>query len=107
MQKLLKNFLQDLSAFFSFHIEFAEEFSQLQEELQIPKHRLIKYVIVRFLSIYPSIVRVLEQYEPIKLLFLVRIPENHPKVNKQARVIRVERLNDKITLPTLELIVFS
>ena len=100
--------MQDLSAFFSFHVEFAEEFSRLQEELQIPKHRLIKYVIVRFLSIYPSIVRVLEQYEPIKLLFLVRIPENHPKVNKQARVIRVvERLNDKITLPTLEFLVFS
>ena len=32
----IEEFLQDPSTFFSFHIEFAEEFSQLQEELQIP-----------------------------------------------------------------------
>ena len=80
----IEEFLQDLSTFFSFHVEFAEEFSKIQEELQIPKHRLIKYIIVRFLSIYPSIKTVLEQYEAIKLLFLVKIPQKHHKVAKQA-----------------------
>lgn len=48
----VEEFLQDTSSFFSFHVEFAEEFSELQEELEIPKHRLVKYCQVRFLSIY-------------------------------------------------------
>ena len=82
--EVIEELLQDLSTFFSFHVEFAEEFSKLQEELQIPKHRLIKYIIVRFLSIYSSIKTVLEQYEAIKLLFLVKIPGKYHKVAKQA-----------------------
>ena len=108
MQKLLKNFCRILAHFFSFHVEFAEEFSKLQEELQIPKHRLIKYIIVRFLSIYSSIKTVLEQYESIKLLFLVKITQKYHKVAKQARVIRInQRLKDNMTLPTLEFLFFS
>ena len=106
--EVIEEFLQDLSTFFSFHVEFAEEFSKLQEELQIPKHRLIKYIIVRFLSIYSSIKNVLEQYEAIKLLFLVKIPQKYHKVTKQARVIRInQRLKDNMTLPTLEFLFFS
>ena len=79
----IEEFLQDLSSFFSFLVEFAEEFSQIQEELHIPKHRLIKYAAVRFLSIYSSVKRVLEQYDAIKLLFLVNIPKCDSKVSKQ------------------------
>ena len=103
----IEEFLQDVSTFFSFHVEFAEEFSHLQEELQIPMHRLIKYIDIRFLSIYSSVTRVIEQYEAIKSLFLVKIPRYHPKVAKQARVIRIiQKLRDKITLPTLEFLSF-
>ena len=103
----VEEFLQDLSSFFSFHVEFAEEFSQIQEELHIPKHRLIKYVVVRFLSIYSSLKRVLEQYDAIKLLFQVKIPKYHTKVANQARVIRInQRLKDNMTLPTLEFLSF-
>ena len=42
----IEEFLQDSSTFFSFHVEFAEEFSELQEEIQIEKHRLVKYCLV-------------------------------------------------------------
>lgn len=103
----IEEFLQDTSSFFSFHVEFANEFSDLQEELEIDQHRLIKYIQVRFLSIYTSVKRVLEQYEALKSLFLNRIPNYHPKVAKQDKVGRITlRLNDKITLASLEFISF-
>ena len=112
-QKLYKaeeveEFLQDICSFFSFHVEFAEEFRELQEELEIPQHRLVKYCTVRFLSIYSSVKRALEQYETLKHLFLVNIPKNHRNVAKQPRVMRiVQKLQDKFTLPTLEFIKFA
>ena len=103
----IEEFLQDTSSFFSFHVEFANEFSDLQEELKIDQHCLIKYIQVRFLSIYTSVKRVLEQYEALKSLFLNRIPNYHPKVAKQDKVGRITlRLDDKITLASLEFISF-
>ena len=103
----IEEFLQDISTFFSYHVEFAEEFEDLQEKLQIPQHCLIKYTDIRFLSLYSAVKRAIEQYEAIKILFLVNIPKYHSKVAKQTRVIRITQgLNSKITLPTLEFISF-
>ena len=103
----IDEFLHDVCSFFSRHVQFAEEFSELQEELQIPQHQLIKYVEVRFLSIYSCVIRILEQFEAIKSLFLERIPKYYPKVAKQSPVIRIiQKLKDPITLPTLEFLSF-
>ena len=103
----IEEFLQDICTFFNNHVEFAEEFDDLQQQLNIPQHCLIKYIVVRFLSIYPSVKRAIEQYDAIKILFLINIPKYHPKVAKQDRVVRIAKcLNSNIILPSLEFICF-
>ena len=98
----LEDFLQDISAFFSFHVEFCEPFSHIQEVFSLEKHQLLRYCEIRFLSIYPVVERSIEQYKAIKKLFLDDIPKYHKKVAKQARVIRIRNaLKNKYTLPTL------
>ena len=101
----LKFFLQDISTFFSFHVEFCEIFSHIQEIFNLEKHRILRYCEVRFLSIYPVVERTIEQYKAIENLFLNVIPKDHKKVAKQARVIRIRNaLKNKYTLPTLHFI---
>ena len=103
----VEDFVQDISSFFSFHVQFAEKFSNIQEIFNLDKHKLLKYCKVRFLSIYPVVGRVIEQFKPVQKLFLDEIPKNHPKVNKQLRVIRIcETLKHSFTLPTLHFILF-
>ena len=103
----IEEFLQDVNTFFNTHVEFAEDFSKLQEELQVKQHCLIQYTVVRFLSIYRAVNRVIEQYSPLKKFFLETV-NKHPKVVKQARVVRIsQRLKDVITLPTLEFLNYA
>ncbi|CAL4189446.1 unnamed protein product [Meganyctiphanes norvegica] len=98
----LEDFLQDAHAFFSFHVEFCEKKSEIQEIFDLEKHKILRYCEVRFLSVYPVVVRLIEQYKPLKKLFLEEIPKNYKKVAKQARVRRIRTaLKDKFTLPTL------
>ena len=103
----LEDFLQDISAFFPFHVEFCEDFAHIQEVFNLVKHQLLKYCEIRFLSIYPVVKRSIEQFKAIEYLFLVFIPKNHKKVAKQARTIRITAVKDKFTLPTLHFILHS
>ena len=104
----LEDFVQDTSAFFSFHVEFADILQDLQKVLDLQQHRILKYCSVRFLSIYIVVNRFLEQYQALVKLITVVIPKYHPKVFMQPRVQRiVAAMNNKYTLPTLYLIQFS
>ena len=101
----IEDFLQDISAFFSFHVEFAELFSEIQAIYSLEKHQLLRYCVIRFSSIYPVVEKTVLQYKAIKKMFLDDIPKNYKKVAKQARVIRIQSaLNNKYTLPTLHFI---
>ena len=103
----IEDFMQDTSTFFTIHVEFAESFSCIQEVFDIEQHRLLKYYEGRFLSAYPVVERLLEQYKALKKLFLEEIPNNYPKVNDQKRVGRIcENLRNIFTLPTLHFIMF-
>ena len=67
-----------------------------------------QYSGVRFLSIYIVVVRIIEQYKPLKELFLVTIPKYHSKVRKQSRVRRItEMMRNIYTLPTLHFMTFA
>ena len=100
--------MQDTSAFFSFHVEFADILQDLQKVLDLQQHRILKYCSVRFLSIYIVVNRFLEQYQALVKLFTVDIPKYHPKVYMQPRVQRiVAAMKNKYTMPTLYLIQFS
>ena len=82
MYEDIEDFVQDLYTFFSFHVEFADIFSDLQDTFDVVKHRLIQYSEIRFLSIYKVVVRCIEQYKPLKELFTSTIPKYHSKVRK-------------------------
>ena len=104
----IEDFLQDISAFFSFHVEFCDEYAHIQDIFNLEKHRILTYCEVRFLSIYPIVERAIEQISAINKFFLHEIPHNHPKVAKQARVIRISvALKSKYTLVTLHFIFHS
>ena len=98
----LEDFLQNVSSFFTFHVEFCEKFSHIQEIFDLKKHRILQYCEVRFLSVYPVFERLIEQYKALKQLFLEEIPKYHKKVAKQPRARHIrDALKDKFTLPTL------
>ena len=65
----IEEFLKVISAFFSYHIEFCEISSHIQETFHMEKYQLIRYCGVRFLSIYP-VEKMIEQYKAIEKLFL-------------------------------------
>ena len=46
----LEEFVQDVSSFMKSHISLTEEFSALQEELELSQHRVLRFVEVRLLS---------------------------------------------------------
>ena len=68
--------------FFSFHIEFCEIFSHIQEIFILDKHRIPRYCEVRFLSIYPVVKTIIEQYKAIDNLFTYIIPKDHKLQNR-------------------------
>ena len=103
----IEDFMQDTSSFFSYHVQFAEKFTNIQDIFDLEKHKLLKYTEIRFLSVYPVVERLTKQYEAVKALFMDYIPKHHPKVEQQKRVIRIkETLNHHFTLPTLHFISF-
>lgn len=104
----LEDFVQDTSTFFSTHVAYAEKLLDLQKALDINEHRMLKYCSVRFLTMYPIVKRVVEQFPTLKQMFIEDIPKFDPKVNKQPRFIQIsEAINCKFTLPTLYFIQFS
>ena len=84
-----------------------EKFTDIQEIFDVEKHKLLKYCVVRFVSIYPVVERLVEQINPVKKLFLDEIPKNYPKVKLQPKVIRIRKaLKDPFTFPTLHFLQF-
>ena len=51
------------------HVSLTDEFIELQEELELVQHRLLRFVEVRFLSMFSVVQRVIEQYPALKLFF--------------------------------------
>ena len=89
-------------------MEYAEKLQELQKALDIDEHRILKYCSVRFLSMYPVVNWLLEQFQALKQLFIEDIPQNNPKVSKQPRSQRIsEAIKCKFTLPSLYFIQFS
>ena len=83
-------------------MEDAEKLQGLQKALDINEHRILKYYSVRFLSVYPVVNRLLEQFQALKQLFSEDIPRNNPKVHNQPRSQRItEAIKCKYTLPCL------
>ena len=105
--EFIEQLLQNTSAFFSFHIQFAEKFTDIQQIFNLESHKLLQYTEIRFLSVLPVVDRLIEQYEAVNNLFMNYIPKYHPKVAQQMRVINInEVLRNVFTLPTLHFISF-
>ena len=98
----LEELLQDIPTFFNYHPQFSEQFQHVQEIFNLEKHQLLRFIEVRFLSIYPVVNRVIEQHKAVKKMFVEEIPNNHRNVAKQPRALRIRTaLKNKYTLPSL------
>lgn len=54
-----------------------EEFETIQEKLKLPRHRFIKHVSSRWLTLGPAAKRVLEQWDALCEYFVKQIPKQH------------------------------
>ena len=94
--------MQDIPTFFNYHPQFSEQFQHVQEIFNLEKHQLLRFIEVRFLSIYPVVNRAIEQHKAVKKMFVEEIPNNHRNVAKQPRAVRIRTaLKNKYTLPSL------
>ena len=60
--------------FFPFHVEFAQIFSEIQDIFDLEQHKILRYCEVRFLSVYPVVIRLIQKYKALKKLFLEEVP---------------------------------
>ena len=104
----LEEFVQDVSSFMKSHISLTDEFSVLQEELELSQHRVLRFVEVRFLSMFSVVLRLIEQYPALKAFFLEHIPKKHPQLLKKPQVKRISgMLQRKQTLVSLHFIGYA
>lgn len=57
----------------------------------LAKHKFLKHVECRWLSLQPAVLRILEQLEGLKRYFLTVLPEKQPSVTSNQRYIRITR----------------
>ena len=68
-----------------------EDYKAVQEEMGLAKHKFLKHVECRWLSLQPALLRILEQLEGLKRYFLTVLPEKQPSVTSIQRYIRITR----------------
>lgn len=62
-----------------------EEFRKIQVKLNVERHKFIKHLSVRWLTLHDSAARIIEQWEVIQEYFLRWLPKNRPKGTDSAR----------------------
>ncbi len=104
----LKEKVLDVSSFMKSHVYVSDEFSELQEELELMQHRNLQFVEVRFRSMYSVVQRLIKQYPALKTFLLDRILKKHPQLLKKPQVKHIsEMLQRKETLISLHFVGFA
>ena len=73
------------------HWWFKMPYEAGQEEMGLAKHKFLKHVECRWLSLQPAVLRILEQLEGLKRYFLTVLPEKQPSVKSIQQYIRITR----------------
>lgn len=102
----IEEFLLDIHQWFKYSAPRREDYSKVQELLDIDEHAFMRYVSSRWLSMVPVIQRVLEQYEGLREYFLKFLPQHEARTCKNnQRYKQIENhLKDKMTLTKLHFV---
>ena len=87
----ISQFVVDLHVWFKMSPARRENYELVQEEMGLAKHKFLKHVECRWLSLHPAWLRILEQMNGLKRYFLTILPEKQSSSTSNARYIRIRR----------------
>ena len=102
----ISEFAIDLHLWFKMSAARREDYELVQEKMGLAKHKFLKHVECRWLSLPPALLRILEQLKGLKRYFLTVLPEKQSSSTSNARYIRIERqLESKDPVPKMHFLV--
>ena len=87
----ISEFVIDLHLWFKMSAARREDYELVQEEMGLAKHKFLKHVECRWLSLHPALLRILEQLKGLKKYFLTVLPKKQSSSTSNARYIRIRR----------------
>ena len=87
----ISEFVIDLHLWFKMSAARREDYELVQEEMGLAKHKFLKHVECRWLSLHPALLIILEQMNVLKRYFLTVLPEKQSSSTSNARYIRIRR----------------
>ena len=87
----ISEFVIDLHLWFKMSAARREDYELVQEEMGLAKHKFLKHVECRWLSLHPALLIILEQMNGLKRYFLTVLPEKQSSSTSNARYIRIRR----------------
>ena len=87
----ISEFVIDLHLWFKMSAARREDYELVQEEMGLVRHKFLKHVECRWLSLQPAVLRLLEQLKGLKRYFLRDLPKEQSSVTSNARYIRIRR----------------
>ena len=92
----IENVAVDIHSFFKHRSGLCEEFRNMQVLLDLPEHRILRFVSTRWLSVLPVVKRLLEQLVGLRTFFK-DLKISKPQLAKQPRALRImDALNDPV-----------
>ena len=87
----ISEFVIDLHLWFKMSAARREDYELVQEEMGLAKHKFLKHVECRWLSLHLALLRILEQMNGLKRYFLTVLPEKQSSGTSNACYIRIRR----------------
>ena len=84
-------FVIDLHSWFKLSAARREDYEDVQEQMSLPKHKFLKHVESRWLTLLPAIIRILEQIKGLKKYFLDDLPSKEPTIATKPRYFSIRR----------------
>ena len=87
----ISEFIIDVYYFFVQSAARWEDCQLVQEKLGLPKHKFVKHLDVRWLTLSQAIDRILVQWDGLLEYFLKTLPKQQPNVAKVPRYTRIKK----------------
>ena len=82
----ISEFVIDLHLWFKMSAARREDYELVQEEMGLAKHKFLKHVECRWLSLHPALLRILEQLKGSKKYFLTVLPEKQQSASLNQKI---------------------
>lgn len=104
----VQDFVLDLYYFFHGWPQREQDFQVVQDQLGLPKHKFIKHVTSRWLTLSDAAERIIEQWLATKKYFNNFIPSNRPNLTKTKKYQSIcQSLGDQTFKPRILFIISS